>query len=73
MIGIRCERGSHKFFKRTASGSEDSEGKRIFLELADEERTHLDLAIREYRLLVERQRQKRRARPRRKARQRATA
>jgi Fur family ferric uptake transcriptional regulator len=73
MIGIRCERGSHKFFKRYGERFEDSEGKRIFLEFADEERTHLDLLIREYRLLVERQRQKRRARPRRKPRQRATA
>ena len=73
MIGIRCERGSHKFFKRYGGRFEDSEGKRIFLEFADEERTHLDLLIREYRLLVERQRQKRRARPRRKAKQRATA
>ena len=56
MIGIRCERGSHKFFKRYGERFEDSEGKRIFLEFADEERTHLDLLIREYRLLVERQR-----------------
>jgi Fur family ferric uptake transcriptional regulator len=73
MIGIRCERGSHKFFKRYGERFEDSEGKRIFLEFADEERTHLDLLIREYRLLVERQRQKRGARPKRKARHRATA
>jgi rubrerythrin len=73
MIGIRCERGSHKFFKRYGERFEDSEGKRIFLEFADEERTHLDLLIREYRLLVERQRQKRGARPKRKTRHRATA
>ena len=38
MIGIRCERGSHKFFKRYGERFEDSEGKRIFLEFADEER-----------------------------------
>ena len=68
MIGIRCERGSHKFFKRYGERFEDSEGKRIFLEFADEERTHLDLLIREYRLLVERQRQRRGARPKRKTR-----
>jgi Fur family transcriptional regulator, ferric uptake regulator len=73
MIGIRCERGSHKFFKRYGERFEDSEGKRIFLEFADEERTHLDLLIREYRLLVERQHQRRGARPKRKTRHRATA
>jgi Fur family ferric uptake transcriptional regulator len=71
MIGIRCERGSHKFFKRYGERFEDSEGKRIFLEFADEERTHLDLLIREYRSLVERQR--RRRKPARKTRQRASA
>ena len=51
MIGIRCERGSHKFFKRYGERFEDSEGKRIFLEFAQEEREHLDLLIREYRAL----------------------
>ncbi len=56
MIGIRCERGSHRFFKRYGERFEDSEGKRIFLEFADEERTHLELLIREYRALVDRQR-----------------
>ena len=55
MIGIRCERGSHKFFKRYGERFEDSEGKHIFLEFADEERAHLELLIREYRALVERQ------------------
>src|SRR5512132_4041186 len=56
MIGIKCERGSHRFFKRYGERFEDSEGKRIFLEFADEERAHLELLIREYRALVERQR-----------------
>ncbi len=51
MIGIRCERGSHRFFKRYGERFEDSEGKQIFLEFADEERTHLELLIREYRSL----------------------
>jgi Fur family ferric uptake transcriptional regulator len=60
MIGIKCERGSHRFFKRYGEKFEDSEGKRIFLEFADEERAHLDLLIREYRSLVERQRMRRR-------------
>jgi rubrerythrin len=55
MIGIRCERGSHRFFKRYGERFEDSEGKQIFLEFADEERAHLDLLIREYRALVKRQ------------------
>ena len=38
MIGIKCERGSHRFFKRYGEKFEDSEGKKIFLEFADEER-----------------------------------
>ncbi len=59
MIGIRCERGSHRFFKRYGQQFEDSEGKQIFLEFADEERTHLDLLIREYRGLARRQRKPR--------------
>ena len=58
MIGIKCERGSHRFFKRYGEKFEDSEGKRIFLEFADEERAHLELLIREYRALVERQRRR---------------
>ena len=64
MLGIRCERGSHKFFKRYGERFEDSEGKRIFLEFAAEEREHLDLLIKEYRALVARQS---RRRPRRSA------
>jgi Fur family ferric uptake transcriptional regulator len=55
MIGIRCERGSHQFFKKYGERFEDSEGKQIFLEFADEERAHLDLLVREYRSLVKRQ------------------
>jgi Fur family transcriptional regulator, ferric uptake regulator len=61
-IGIRCERGSHKFFKRYGERFEDSEGKQIFLEFADEEREHLELLIREYRALITR----RHARPKAK-------
>jgi Fur family transcriptional regulator, ferric uptake regulator len=56
LIGIRCERGSHKFFKRYGERFEESEGKRIFLEFADEEHDHMELLIREYRSLVARQR-----------------
>lgn len=54
-IGIRCERGSHRFFKRYGERFEDSEGKRIFLEFAEEEREHLELLMREYRALRGRQ------------------
>ena len=68
MIGIRCERGSHTFFKRYGDRFEESEGKRIFLEFADEERAHLALLLREYRALVARQsRRTREARRRRPA------
>lgn len=54
LIGIRCERDSHKFFKKYGERFEDSEGKQIFLEFAEEEREHRDLLIREYRELRER-------------------
>ncbi len=53
-IGIKCERQSHRFFKRYGERFEDSEGKRIFLEFADEERAHLDLLLREYIALTKR-------------------
>jgi len=54
LIGIKCERASHKFFKRYGEQFEDSEGKQIFLEFAEEERAHRDLLIAEYRALQER-------------------
>ena len=73
MIGIRCERGSHKFFKRYGEKFEDSEGKQIFLEFADEERAHLELLIREYRSLVGRQRRRPSPQVQRKPRRRANA
>ncbi len=57
-IGIRCERGSHRFFKRYGERFEDSEGKQIFLEFAEEERQHLEMLIREYRLLQKRHAQR---------------
>jgi len=59
LIGIKCERGSHNFFKRYGERFEDSQGKQIFLEFAAEEREHLDLLIREYRALTDRQRPRR--------------
>jgi Fur family ferric uptake transcriptional regulator len=58
LIGIKCERGSHKFFKKYGERFEDSEGKQVFLEFAEEERAHLDLLMQEYRALVERQAKK---------------
>ena len=70
LIGIRCERGSHRFFKRYGERFEDSEGKQVFLEFADEERVHLELLIREYRAL--RDRKNRSRRPARARRSRAT-
>jgi rubrerythrin len=63
MIGFRCERGSHKFFKKYGERFEDSEGKQIFLEFANEERDHLELLIREYRALGKRQAARRARRP----------
>jgi Fur family ferric uptake transcriptional regulator len=51
LIGIRCERDSHKFFRKYGDRFEDSEGKQIFLEFAEEEREHRDLLIKEYRAL----------------------
>jgi Fur family ferric uptake transcriptional regulator len=62
LIGIKCERGSHQFFKKYGERFEDSEGKQVFLEFADEEKVHLDLLLREYRALVERQVKKKPAR-----------
>src|SRR5205814_78489 len=51
LIGIRCERGSHEFFKRYGDRFEDSEGKQVFLEFAAEERDHLELLLRELKAL----------------------
>jgi Fur family ferric uptake transcriptional regulator len=69
MIGIRCERTSHRFFKRYGEKFEDSEGKQVFLEFASEEREHLELLIREYRSLAKRLgRGRRRGKPARAAR-----
>jgi Fur family transcriptional regulator, ferric uptake regulator len=68
MIGIRCERASHRFFKRYGEKFEDSEGKQVFLEFASEERAHLELLIREYRALAKRQGTRRRRKPTRAAR-----
>ena len=58
LIGIKCERGSHKFVKKYGERFEDSEGKQVFLEFAEEEKMHLELLMREYRALRERQTEK---------------
>ena len=62
LVGIRCELASHRFFKKYGERFEESEGKRIFLEFAQEERDHFDLLKREYRALVGRRRPRRRVR-----------
>jgi rubrerythrin len=54
LIGIKCERGSHRFFKKYGERFEDSEGKQIFMEFADEEKQHLELLIRELKSLTAR-------------------
>jgi Fur family transcriptional regulator, ferric uptake regulator len=62
MIGIRCERASHRFFKKYGERFEDSEGKQIFMEFAEEEKQHLELLIREYKSLMSRKGRRRPAR-----------
>jgi Fur family ferric uptake transcriptional regulator len=68
-IAIKCERSSHRFFKRYGERFEDSGGKQIFLEFADAGRTHLERLVREDRLLSKRparpgaRRDRRRRRP----------
>jgi rubrerythrin len=42
------------FFRKYGERFEDSEGKQIFMEFAEEEREHRDLLIREYYKLRER-------------------
>jgi Fur family ferric uptake transcriptional regulator len=59
-IAIKCERASHRFFKRYGEKFEDSEGKRIFLEVAGEERSHLEMLLREYRTTSRRRPRRRR-------------
>ena len=49
LAAMKCERTAHRFFRRYGEQFEDSEGKHIFLEVADEERSHLELLTREYR------------------------
>ena len=71
MVAIKCERASHRFFKRYGERFEDSEGKQVFLEFASEERAHLELLIREYRALARRQGPHPRSRAPRRARGRA--
>ncbi len=59
MVAIRCERGSHGFFKRYGEKFDDPASRTLFLSCADADRAHLALLIREYRALIERQRRRR--------------
>lgn len=68
MTAIRCERASHRFFRRYGERFEDPEGQRLFLEFASEERAHLELLIREYRATCRRRRRSRAPRAPRRAR-----
>ena len=68
LIGIRCERGSHRFFQKYGDQFEESEGKRVFLEFAEEEKEHFDLLVRELRELIARERRGKKPRSRRRAR-----
>ena len=63
LIGIKCERGSHRFFKKYGERFEDSEGKQIFMEFAEEEKQHLELLIREYKSLITRKGRRRPVKP----------
>lgn len=74
LMAIRCERVSHRFFRRYGEQFDDSESKRIFLSFAEVERAHLALLIREYRAVTVRQRRRRRPlRGKRKPRRQAAA
>jgi Fur family ferric uptake transcriptional regulator len=68
MVAIRCERASHRFFKRYGERFEDPEGQAAFLDFASQERAHLELLIREYRALARRRHRRRPTRTPRRAR-----
>ena len=68
MIAIRCERASHRFFRRYGERFEDPEGQKLFLQFASEERAHLELLIREYRAVGRRRRRGRASHAPRRAR-----
>jgi Fur family transcriptional regulator, ferric uptake regulator len=55
MAAVRCERGSHRFFKRYGERLTNPESRRMFLDVAREERSHLALLVREYRALASKQ------------------
>ena len=59
MTAVRCERTSHRFFRQYGEQFDDSEGKQIFLDFAEEERSHLELLLRECRALVRRRARRR--------------
>ena len=55
MIGIRCERGSHRFFKRYGERFEDSEGQADLPGVRRRRAESPRPAVREYRALAKRQ------------------
>src|SRR5437867_1544755 len=60
-IAIATERSGLEFYSRAARMTKDARGRNVFQRLAEEERAHLDLLIREYRSLVKRQGRPRKA------------
>jgi Fur family ferric uptake transcriptional regulator len=55
-IAIDLERRSHLFFRNFASGISDPGGKRVFLEFAEDEQSHLQALLSEYQSIEERSR-----------------
>jgi len=52
-IAMDLERRSHRFFKDFAKQISDAKGKKIFMEFAEDEQSHLQALMDEYKILVE--------------------
>jgi len=52
-IAMDLERRSHRFFKDFAKQISDAKGKKIFMEFAEDEQSHLQALMDEYKMLVE--------------------
>ena len=52
-IAMDLERRSHRFFKDFAKQISDAKGKEIFMEFAEDEQSHLQTLMDEYKILVE--------------------
>ena len=63
MIGIRCERGSHKFFKRYGERSRIRKASGFFWNSPTRNASHLELLLRQDKALVKRQARLRRRAP----------